>query len=710
MRGLERLLGFAIRRDSSLTGDIQKLLSLQQCGEEEGKPAGRETMLESWKGSILAKDVELLLPALKRGETRDWQSLFASSSDSVSDSHEMFSFEVCGTPRQNALQDHTISSPPEIELHQLDYQQSQPVDVFAVVQDPIVKARVLDSNRRTGTAPAGPPFQPSDVLPVNAKQMIDEYLTYTNCWIPILEPHELFRTLHQCRISDSARYLEGRETGQVAVLWAVFAFESCKGSESGGSESSKPQQNSTYNTSRRLIPIEDEEHNFGHIQALLILVMINIGHGCWKSAWLLLGYARRLLDYQPAGHEGKDLESSMDQGYNSRKTHVLLGTSLLETLLVWRLGNGVAIQTQFRHHSLREDGLEEWETPRFPNLLPDSSYKLGADLPGRVLSSFNGFCGTVGNLNDLLIPTDQGIWSNSEYEKFLGTLRTETPELYQNYIRSHYPQYLIRYLTNQCCILELSYQRVKEKHRPPMTSEEITSYHSLLAPILDVLEQFQSIHGVSRVPVVLATIMHPAIEDVISLFKVSQPRDKSSLATIFRDLSQLLRGVGKYWPAFTDSAELLLSSIGLNPENVTTTVDTNIQPVVCPDVNRTQDFRPIPTWDCLPAFATKETSNVSSTTEFDRSRRSVMNDFVLNTAGTPSVDADYPPVSQAQAHKDSATFGGAIDRIDRTADVDDVYFQLAHVDIMQWADNWHQGGLPELGFDDTSFEQLYNRG
>ncbi|KIX04855.1 uncharacterized protein Z518_05726 [Rhinocladiella mackenziei CBS 650.93] len=709
VRGLERLLGFAIRRDSSLTSDMRKLLSLQEPDPGEETSLSQETMLESWKKSTIAKEVDVLLPALEKGEARHWQSLFAAGTDPEVPSHEPLSARGS---KLNPVQSNQLDTPLALDVQELDFLHSSSTDPHATLRDTESNKDATESSHWTEELESTPstrnrtPFP--RLLPGNAKHMIDEFLAYTNCWFPVLEPHELLRTFHQSRVSgDFDRRGRKSPRGQLAALWAVFAFESCKGGRrSGLPETGALHQHPVYNTARGLIPEEDHEHDLGHVQALLIMAMINLGFGHWKASWLLAGHALRLLQYY---HIGQNLKSpntfESSKGHHTRKPHILLGCFVLERLLAMRFGQILPTLSPFRPPPLPEDGLEEWETPRFPNLPPNSQYKPDIDIPAKILSTFNVLVLKIDRLGDLLSNLDREIDSDvysPEHGELLKITQTVTAESYQNYIRSYYPQSLVRYLTDLCTLLVLGGRRRKamQTHWENALEHDILTL-DLITTLSSSLWQFTRIHGASRIPVILVAALHRIIEDIICLVKIPQFWDKAAAASTLQPLDQLLQQFGIHWPAFNSLHEILLSAVYLRsqPERPLRG-DANLSSNTCSDLANTLNYTRSLSWSCLPPFAGSESiCHTSASTMLDRSSGSGFQNFDLDVPGPKSIDPNI--LGDSHLAQDS---GVLVDG------VDDMYIQLAEADIMEWSGNWQQDGLRELGFDNNAFEQLYSKG
>ena len=687
MRGLERILGFAIQRDSSLTDDVRKLLSLQNAKEQDDKPEGAETMLECWKRSTLAKDIRLLLPALQRGDSGDWQAMFANASDSLSSFNECSSINARSIGELGTPHDWPVDVLPQITVNEEPLRPyCQLPDDLEITEDSRANGPVSDCTTKI-EAPNDLSQLPGfcfDFTPSNAKQMVDEYLAYTNTWFPILEAHELLRTLHHYQSSPNITQLES--SGQVAILWAVFAFESCKGGGNGGTEAISINNHPAYRACRRLIPIESGVHDFGHLQALLILVLINIGHGSWKSAWLLLGYAQSLGGYGLAGRHWSPPELSLDESQekNNRQPHVLLASSMLEELLGSALGIVDGKRSRPPHHTtLSEDGLEEWETPRFPGLPLDSYYKIRADLPAQILSSFNSLCRSTRRLNDLpqgLGRTNRAKFWGPQHQGALDELRAETPRLYSNYENSHYPQFLLRCTANLSSTLSLlSLSALNDSQQSSVDSDSVTCCVNLVKSIHNCLKQFINIHGTNRLPAVLALIIRVAAQDLLSFVDVLQPGDKSPLATTATELGLWLQQACANWPAFAFCTKLLLSIAGAKAETSLSTNDTDQRRLFASDLTCPHDFEQVSSQEPSISYSASDYSKIQSQ------------------------DTGYPFFSYS--YQGSYTFP---EGTHHEADLDEIYSQPVYSGMMQWSSNWHQDNIHELGLDNDSSEQLHH--
>ncbi|KIX96432.1 uncharacterized protein Z520_07698 [Fonsecaea multimorphosa CBS 102226] len=704
VRGLERLLGFAIKRDSSLTTDIQKHLRLNECKRPETPSVSQETMLESWKHSTVAKDVESLLPALERNEARHWQSLFVDTatveSHSVTDANPPILIDRdlshSVDPALDAAQPN--HSPDSTNVHVASFGDSGEEDVAHVSGPALAEVH------------AHPPFsgiqhQLPMKLPDNSKKIIDAYLAYTNCWFPILEPHELLRTFHQYRLSGDERYRSSDELGQVAVLWAVLAYETCKGGGFAVPFDGDLHGHPTYKTARQLIPVEEEDHQLGHTQALLILALINLGRGHWKACWLLVGYALRLMQYHDNKHETQDQNGgARPQIRGSRQAHTLAGCFIFEKLLAMRMRKTLLGSHTSPPPALPEDGLEEWETPRLPDLIIQSQYKPSAEVPGRILSTFNRLTSTIdylGNLPLTVQRADHLNMSDLRHEQALETLQSTGPPKDHESDPDSYPQFLLSYLVNQCVLLTVNRQKIWV----PQTDQpgSVTPDADCLEPLIRfscAMRDFERTHGAGRVPVMLVAICSRMIEDLVILAKIPQLWTKSATISAVDAVVSSMQKFGRIWPAFRHLGKTV-SSI-----KAASNLGRQHPAVLNPNLLQHRSHLASDT-GCIHAGSMDSPSLVASCAAIGSS--STSGAFAGGTesqaqnpalAGPGGVSAMESQPQAANIFEDDMLAGG----------VNDVYFQLAQTDMMEWSGNWQQEGLQTLGFDNSSFERLYSIG
>ncbi|KAI0506678.1 fungal-specific transcription factor domain-containing protein [Xylaria bambusicola] len=218
------------------------------------------------------------------------------------------------------------------------------------------------SNVPTPSRPRPPPN--TFTLPSNHWRLLDIYFSYTHIWFPILEKHALLKTgysypedgLHvTCDTAGSAGHAE---------LWAALALTSYQEAASRSKENArealanpghlKPKE--IYRIARSLIPLEDGDFEIRHINALLLLTLVNMACDDINCAWLLIGVASRVA-LSLRLHE--NLASTRHKQY----THTYMGCFILDTLLSARLGLVPHLRSGMAHINLPhlDNDLDEWQ-------------------------------------------------------------------------------------------------------------------------------------------------------------------------------------------------------------------------------------------------------------------------------------------------------------------------------------------------------------
>ncbi|KAI1247699.1 hypothetical protein MGN70_011590 [Eutypa lata] len=178
-------------------------------------------------------------------------------------------------------------------------------------------------------------------LPANYDRLLQIYHSYTYCWFPLADYSRFYNTVAQYPL-DGGLVIDPLNplSADHAELWgalALAAFQEASAARTYGnrhnmvsSPPTSPQE--IYATARSLIPNEDGACGLGHIHALLLLAMINIGQSNNHRSYMLVGMAIRLaltLNLH---------ESAADDQQFFRKQYAIAGCFILETLVCAILG------------------------------------------------------------------------------------------------------------------------------------------------------------------------------------------------------------------------------------------------------------------------------------------------------------------------------------------------------------------------------------
>ncbi|EXJ88994.1 hypothetical protein A1O3_02058 [Capronia epimyces CBS 606.96] len=227
--------------------------------------------------------------------------------------------------------------------------------VFTVAQIPTSHTETdIDQNEATSLPHRIPlsSAQVSIALPRSTSSLMDHYFKYTHCWFPILDrPYTLKRYYEYTRSSSPLQ----PQSSDLAYIWAMCAYTKQQTLQSRlpSTAGEDPTVTEMRSIARSLIPTESGPFFLGHVQALLLLAILDLGSTNPSSAWILVGFAvRALLD---------GIDSTGDQ--HPRWTAALQGCFILDTLISIRLRKPPHLRTEHLTHIrlLDEDGHEEWE-------------------------------------------------------------------------------------------------------------------------------------------------------------------------------------------------------------------------------------------------------------------------------------------------------------------------------------------------------------
>lgn len=375
VRGLEKLWGLTIREAPDVEGTILQLLDkdgIEALTKTWSDKDCDETLLDTWRRSRLSKELDTLLPLLEIADDKTAKRKRP---------------EVPFPPVPTIAADGAPVQPPTGPSNQ-----PTPSDDLPKEEE----QRETSKIPRLAQAPSSGKLE----IPPQAWELFDIYFSYTHCWLPIIDKHGLLRTKYLYPLDVRA---DTPGSGDHAALWAVLAYADSQ--RSGAVRSQNPNSpalqertwtpTSLYKVARGLIPDEDGEFELGHVQALIVLSLLNMGQNRWKQAWLLIGQAVRIaIDLQ--------LGDQTDDG-KSRERHVYFGCFVLDTFIAARMERLPHIRNQeaLQEGLLQEEGLDEWSPwVDILNICTDST-KVPKG-PGKALSAFNRLVRLTDMLNTII--------------------------------------------------------------------------------------------------------------------------------------------------------------------------------------------------------------------------------------------------------------------------------------------------------------------
>lgn len=424
-----------------------RLATLSRDGE------GRDSYISAWKNSTVLKDIEKILdqregditpikfedgdpsrlaevPRIVAPQNYEWQVPADLECDNelavpyrTSDNYPSTSLDM----RQS-----TLDSPsyPEVQIGGRN-QSSGEVPVGSTIVNAPIQPSELGHSQSQSSCP------PAIRLPSSAWQLFDIYFTYTHCWFPILERHDILRTAFGYNRNDIYVDASKSGSGDHAVMWAVLALTAAQDAIGDQQDQSYESKNALlspmnyYGLARSFIPSDGANYEIGHAQALLILSLIKFGNQDWASAWVSVGFAIRISLYLGLDHPL--LGSSDSQNPSSRRKHVFLGCFALETLVASQIGRLPQLRKEHiaKISPLDEEGLDEWQPWKDlvnanPSKAPQNSLHQG---PLHALSTFTRFVTVLSILNDICCYKDEKETKLSNWRLVDSQLHRWTAEL-----------------------------------------------------------------------------------------------------------------------------------------------------------------------------------------------------------------------------------------------------------------------------------------
>lgn len=453
IRSLELLWGLVFQKiqgSEDVMRALMRSINLPGHLATMGKEAeGSDTLLSSFKNSTVLRDIERMLVVLEQPEEERERFLQGySDGDTPLDVDAVLA----------SAEAHEWQIPEGLDYRETPFTGISPSRASMISSAPRPSGyRTRESGVQTlPEAAQSPPLavslstgEPQFIsstllqLPPNAWPLLDIYFSYTQCWFPILEKHDVLRTAYQYAEGDVSMSCTAPGSGDHAALWAVLALAALQDASANNPHASEPQGYphisplQMYKTARGLIPSEIGPYEIGHVQALLVLSLIKFGQQQWTAAWMLVGHAVRItltLGFDRPSFTAPSRSPGQQVG---RSKHVFLGCFVLETLIAEHTSQCPSLRKDdlARVGAISEDGLEEWhpwedQTGFRPIQSSRASMQRG---PLHALSTFNRLVSLVSVLNDLCFYKQDPTTSRSELESLELQLRRWASALPKSY-------------------------------------------------------------------------------------------------------------------------------------------------------------------------------------------------------------------------------------------------------------------------------------
>ncbi|KAB8227808.1 putative C6 transcription factor [Aspergillus alliaceus] len=275
------------------------------------------------------------------------------------------------------------------------------------------KARLTLPTYSQSPSPLATHSSPRLQLPPQTSQLLDVYFAVTHSWFPIIAKHNILRASYLYATAPVSVVQTDPGSADHAVLWALISYTTSQSWTNSQTESSQlvARTKEYYTIARNLIPSETGHYELGHVQALLLLVLVNIGLENWTAAWLLTGQAVRMAISIGLGTSADVRRSDeLKQGKAA-----FLGCFVVDSLISFRMS-----RRPYMHPRdlaavglLEEDGLEEWNS--WADVLPPTGAGQAKNPPRRgpllTLSCFNRLVELASVVNK--IAQDPGVRPNA---------------------------------------------------------------------------------------------------------------------------------------------------------------------------------------------------------------------------------------------------------------------------------------------------------
>jgi hypothetical protein len=650
---LEKLWAVSIGKIQGLEDAVTSIIAQQELLEIWNHETVGEDLHSMWKESGVLQELEGMLSRLESAE----------SSSSVK--------------RKREKDEITADEAAESTFHRLQvyHVEEEAASSDSESESPL-KRRI--TSHRSSTRK----LDPMDTsLPPQTSALIDAYFSFTHCWFPIVERHCVLRTSY----SHSRGARPGKtDTADLAALWAILAYTT-RQSNIPGMEGDRIQQNSDMTgeemrtIARDLIPDENGQFAIGHVQALLLLVLLDIGLGKWSSAWSLAGQATRM-----ALELGFGINSTEKRGI-----HVLYGCFILDTLIANHLLRPPHLRRQDLEAVgyLEEDGFEEWDP--WTSSKTTSSYRD----PAFMISCFNRLLDIVMVLNDTICDRTAGPEHSAYFQGHADKLK-DMPSRFPMFPGLQCPPHQL-YL--QLLHLSTSIMVLRQSFEGGAPSDPLAR---LACEILVLLTKYAQdpTSGLTVVPPVLESAVRSACYAAIAAKPSFEQLGLPSYNAFARQMTDLALEMSAVWPVFSGLTKLWqkeLQSRGVME-------DLNITGLT--------ENRASVDWQHPSTVFQRQHSNSMAQPGIKESRGEPALD--LEGLDLPMSGLDQPMLS-TPIEQQSMPVGLSMPVSDPSPsfqgdDVDAIFHNLAYLDTTDWTNN-RERGLQEFGFaDESTFQDFCN--
>ncbi|KAL3441553.1 hypothetical protein BJX65DRAFT_313728 [Aspergillus insuetus] len=199
-------------------------------------------------------------------------------------------------------------------------------------------------------------------LPASVFSLIDRYFATTHPWLPFMDKQAMTRAVHLYAPVPYSGAAIVPGSADYAALWALLSYTVSQ-SNTRSDEGTPANAREYYHVAQAFIPPSlDSLCQLPHLQALLLLLLVDIAFQDWSAVRLLRKKAVELSCFM--GDKLADGQPD-DRHWGER---ALMACSVIDSLIAFRLSENPYQKLSSAMHHVKEDGAEEW-CP-WPDVLP----------------------------------------------------------------------------------------------------------------------------------------------------------------------------------------------------------------------------------------------------------------------------------------------------------------------------------------------------
>ena len=409
VRGLEKLWGLAIREVTGVENSVLLVIAGESQSDrflaDWNDEGNSDKLVEAWRKSKISKQLEILLSSTEQ-TSENRKRKHADPNTRTEDRTWLPTKHRDSQDLRETERSAWIDQKPEIYPKRRSLELTSLPDTYDGENISLGRGESnLSQSYQHGFSDKRRAVSAASLeLPSEAWHLINVYSSYTHPWLPIIEKQDLLRSTYQYLRKSSDFSITGPGSGNHAVLWAVIAYAKLQHRAINNIPHAQGPvadvvwtAEKMYDQARNLIPDEEGVFELGHIQALLVLALANMGNDHLSRAWLLIGQAVRIAIDMGLGRTSDDILMALKSP--SRTKHVFLGCFVLDTIIAARLGYRPHLRAEDAEQvgPVEEEGLDEWD-PWQDCLTVCRAGPISR--PASILSTFNRFVKLMQILNE----------------------------------------------------------------------------------------------------------------------------------------------------------------------------------------------------------------------------------------------------------------------------------------------------------------------